>query len=63
MLARLSREYADICSAKGIWRTEPLAAERQSNDELGYERIALEYSRAHQNRLRQLIDELNAISF
>jgi uncharacterized protein (TIGR00730 family) len=62
-LARLSREFADICSAKGIWRTEPLAAERQSNDELGYERIALEYSRAHQNRLRQLINELNAIPF
>jgi uncharacterized protein (TIGR00730 family) len=62
-LARLSVDYADICSAKGIWRTDPLPAERQSHDDLGYERIALEYSRAHQNRLRQLIDELNAISF
>jgi hypothetical protein len=62
-LSRLSVEFADICSAKGIWRTEPLAAERQSHDDLGFERIALEYNRAHQNRLRRLIDELNAISF
>jgi uncharacterized protein (TIGR00730 family) len=55
----LSAAFSDICSAKGIWRTEPLAAERQSHDALEYERIALVFDKRHHGRLRQLIDALN----
>jgi uncharacterized protein (TIGR00730 family) len=60
-LAELSRIFADICSKKGIWRTEALAAERSSNDHLELERIALEFNLSHHGRLRQLIDRLNAL--
>ena len=60
-IARLSEEFADICSPKGIWRTAPLSPERQGNDALDLERIALEFDRTHHGRLRQLIDALNAL--
>ncbi|MGD0742604.1 MAG: TIGR00730 family Rossman fold protein [Acidimicrobiales bacterium] len=61
-LASLSATFADICSAKGIWRTGPLPAERAGNDHLELARIALEFNRVHHGRLRQLIDALNALS-
>ena len=57
----LSEAFADICSPRGIWRTEPLPPERQGEDHLELERIALEFDRAHHGRLRQLIDALNAL--
>lgn len=60
-LASLSTTFADICSAKGIWRTGPLPAERSGNDHLDLARIALEFNRVHHGRLRQLIDALNAL--
>ena len=60
-LARLSADFADICSPRGIWRTEPLAAERASDDQLELPRIALEFDRTHHGRLRQLINELNCL--
>jgi uncharacterized protein (TIGR00730 family) len=60
-LALLSAAFSDICSSKGIWRTEPLGPERASHDHLDLERIALEFDRAHHGRLRQLIDSLNAL--
>lgn len=60
-LAELSRTFADICSKKGIWRTEALAAERSTEDHLELERIALEFNLSHHGRLRQLIDRLNAL--
>ena len=61
-LKALSASFADICTDKGIWRTEPLPAERASRDHLELERVALEFDRAHHGRLRQLIDELNALA-
>jgi uncharacterized protein (TIGR00730 family) len=58
-LAALNEQFADLCSAKGIWRTDPLPAERATRDHLGLARIALEFDRHHHGRLRQLIDALN----
>ncbi|MCU1495319.1 MAG: hypothetical protein JWO62_3083 [Acidimicrobiaceae bacterium] len=60
-LDMLSAAFADICSERGIWRTEPLAPERASDDHLELARIALEFDRTHHGRLRQLIDALNAL--
>ena len=56
----LSAAFSDICSPRGIWRTDPLPAERASNDVVELPRIALEFDRSHHGRLRQLIDALNA---
>ena len=61
-LKGLSEEFADICSAKGIWATEPLAPERSGHDHLELARIALEFDRTHHGRLRQLIDALNRLA-
>ncbi len=58
--AALSEQFADICTSRGIWRTGPYAVERASNDHLELERVAMEFDRHHQGRLRQLIDALNA---
>jgi len=60
-LAMLSAAFGDICSARGIWRTEPLPAERAGDDHLELARIALEFDRTHHGRLRQLIDAVNAL--
>jgi uncharacterized protein (TIGR00730 family) len=59
-LARLNDDFADICSPRGIWRTEPLGPERSGRDHLELPRIALELDLRSQGRLRQLIDALNA---
>ncbi|HUZ20196.1 MAG TPA: TIGR00730 family Rossman fold protein [Acidimicrobiales bacterium] len=58
-IGRLGEEFSDITSGAGIWRTEPLPAERASHDHLELARIAMEFDRAHHGRLRQLIDALN----
>jgi hypothetical protein len=60
-LRMLSTAFADICSARGIWRTEALAPERASEDHLELSRIALEFDKTHHGRLRQLVDALNAL--
>lgn len=59
-LAALNSEFADICSDRGIWRTEPLGPERSGRDHLDLARVALEINLRFQGRLRQLIDALNA---
>ena len=61
-LASLSATFADICSARGIWRTGPYPVERADRDHLELARVALEFNRVHHGRLRQLIDALNALS-
>ena len=61
-LVTLSRDFADICSPRGIWRSQPLPPERASKDHLDFARIALEFNRSQQGRLRQLIDALNALA-
>jgi uncharacterized protein (TIGR00730 family) len=60
-LARLNVDFADCCSKRGIWRTEPLPPERADRDNLSLPRIALELDLRYQGRLRQLIDALNAL--
>lgn len=58
-LAALNYEFADICTAKGIWRTGPLPPERAGRDHLELKRIALEFDRRSHGRLRMLIDAIN----
>ncbi|MGC9962509.1 MAG: LOG family protein [Acidimicrobiales bacterium] len=58
-LEGLNRDFADICSPKGIWRSAPLGPERSDHEYLGLPRIALELDLRHQGRFRQLIDALN----
>ena len=60
-LARLNEEFADCCSARGIWRTEPLGPERADRDHLELPRIAFELDLRFQGRFRQLIDALNGL--
>ena len=58
-LAALNEEFADICSPKGIWRTEPLPPERSDRDHLDLKRLGLEFDRRSHGRLRMLIDAIN----
>ncbi len=58
-LAMLNESYSDVCSAKGIWITEPLGPERSDHEYLELPRVALELDLRHQGRLRELIDTLN----
>jgi uncharacterized protein (TIGR00730 family) len=60
-LAMLTAAFSDICSERGIWRTEPLGPERAGDDHLELARVAMEFDRTHHGRLRQLIDALNAL--
>lgn len=60
-IAALSEEFADLCSPRGIWRTDPLPPERSSRDHLELWRIALEFDRSSNGRLRELIDALNRL--
>ncbi|MGH9295324.1 MAG: LOG family protein, partial [Acidimicrobiales bacterium] len=62
VLEELSRDFADLCSPRGIWATEPLAPERGSRDHLELARIALEFDRSSNGRLRELIDALNRLA-
>jgi uncharacterized protein (TIGR00730 family) len=59
-LAALNTDFADICSEKGIWRTEPLGPERSDRQSLDLPRIAFELDLREQGRFRELIDALNA---
>ncbi len=61
-LAAANEAFADICSKRGIWRTEPLGPERAGRDNLQLSRIALELDLRFQGRLRQLIDTVNSWS-
>ena len=58
-LAAANEEFSDICSQRGIWRTEPLGPERTGRDNLELPRIALELDLRYQGRLRELIDTVN----
>jgi len=59
-LAALNDHFADICSPRGIWRTDPLPPERADRDNLDLKRLALEFDRRSHGRLRQLIDTINS---
>jgi len=58
-LEALNREFADLCSPKGIWRTKPMPPERADHDHVELARLALEFDRRSHGRLRTLIDALN----
>ncbi|MHB8456546.1 MAG: LOG family protein, partial [Acidimicrobiales bacterium] len=61
-LEGINRDFADCCSPKGIWRSEPLGPERSDREHLELPRVALELDLRFQGRLRQLIDALNAVA-
>jgi hypothetical protein len=60
-LDQINVEFADICLSGGIEVTEPLPAERASNDHLELPRLKLAFDLLHNGRLRQLIDSLNRL--
>jgi hypothetical protein len=59
-LAALNTDFADICSKRGIWRTDPLGPERSDRESLDLPRIAFELDLREQGRFRELIDAVNA---
>lgn len=60
-LRQLNRQFADIIEGKPLQVTGPLPEEQQDNQELDRPRIAFGFNRRDYGRLRQLIDELNAL--
>lgn len=61
-LERLNEEFEDIVVEGKIEQTEPTQAEVEDGDALEYERVGLVFDRRHFGRLRQLVDQLNAIA-
>jgi uncharacterized protein (TIGR00730 family) len=60
--ARLSEEYADITAGPIEVLDEPMAAERRGDEFPDLARVALRFDRISYARLRQMIDELNALA-
>jgi uncharacterized protein (TIGR00730 family) len=60
-LQELQDEFGSISTDGRICRTEPLAAEVRSNDNLELDRIALRYNGWAPGRLRRLVDALNRL--
>ena len=60
-LDQLNRHFADICVTGRIERIEPRPSEVAGRDHLDLARISLWFDRLHHDRLRQLIDALNAL--
>ena len=58
---RLNEEFSDICIEGGIEVTEPLPAEKASDDHLDLPRLALHFDLLHHGRLRQLINAINRL--
>jgi uncharacterized protein (TIGR00730 family) len=61
-LARLNRDFADICTSGRIELTAPLPAEVATHDRLDKPRLVLNFDIFRQARLRGLIDALNALA-
>ena len=61
-LAALNDEFADIVLSGRIEITDPLPAEKSSNDHLELARLKLHFNVLHQARLRQMIDVLNRLA-
>jgi uncharacterized protein (TIGR00730 family) len=60
-LDSLTGQFADALVSGRIERTEPLAAEVQSDDSLDQPRIVMRFDRKRQARLRDLINALNQL--
>jgi hypothetical protein len=58
-LADLNRRFADILAGGVIRQARPFPPERNDDDHLELDRLALRFDRIHYGRLRQLIDALN----
>jgi hypothetical protein len=58
-LAELTQQFADILTGGVIRRVKPFPPERNDDDHLALDRVALRFDRVHYGRLRQLIDALN----
>jgi hypothetical protein len=61
-LAELDARFADIVVRGHISRSQPLAPEVSSNDNLELPRLTLRFDRRSYGRLRQLIDALNQLA-
>jgi uncharacterized protein (TIGR00730 family) len=57
----LNEDFGDIIVGQKIRRIEATPEEREDNDQLGLERIALDFNRRDYGRLRQLVDVLNGL--
>jgi hypothetical protein len=58
-LDTLNEQFADILLEGEIESSEPLPAERATDDHLELPRLTLKFDLLHHGRLRQLIDTLN----
>jgi uncharacterized protein (TIGR00730 family) len=58
-LASIAHDFADLCSSGSITRARPTDAERDDNDAVDCERLALRFDGRRVARLRRLIDVLN----
>jgi uncharacterized protein (TIGR00730 family) len=61
-LAMLNEQFADICVRGGIDLVDPLAPEVAENDHLELYRLAFEFDKMNNGRLRVLIDTVNALA-
>jgi uncharacterized protein (TIGR00730 family) len=61
-LRTLNDEFGDILTGGRIERTQPLAAERATDDHLDLPRIALHFDQLHHGRLHDLIRALNRLA-
>lgn len=61
-LVEINREFGDIVVEGEIERAEPNRAEIEDGDALNMERITFYFDRRQFGRLRQLIDQLNALA-
>jgi uncharacterized protein (TIGR00730 family) len=58
-LTDLNHRFADIVAGGVIRRVKPFPPERNDDDHLELDRVALRFDRIHYGRLRRLIDALN----
>jgi uncharacterized protein (TIGR00730 family) len=58
---QLNADFSDICMEGGIEVSEPLPAERASNDHLDLPRLTLRFDLLHHGRLRQLVNAINRL--
>jgi uncharacterized protein (TIGR00730 family) len=60
-VARLNREFADICARGAIEASGPLPAEVAGDDHVDLPRLVLQFDRNSHGRLRELIDAVNRL--
>jgi hypothetical protein len=58
-IGELEHAFADVLGPKGMAAAEPSPVEIEDEDELGCERLAVDFNQSSFGRLRRLLDELN----